>query len=68
MISAVLDPIINGRRLPNCDVFIFEEARDRPSRCHDGLLQLWEEETHGMDNIWQVALPGREYRRHDQRT
>jgi hypothetical protein len=41
MIFAVADPVVDGKRLENCDVLIWEQVSDNPSRCHEGLLQVF---------------------------
>ena len=41
MIWAIAEPVSGGHRIPNCDVLVWEQVSTRPSRCHEGLLQLF---------------------------
>jgi hypothetical protein len=41
MIWAITEPVSGGRRIPHCDVLVWEQVSTRPSRCHEGLLQLF---------------------------
>lgn len=52
MIWAITDPVIGGRRIPQCDVLVWEQVSTRPSRCHDGLLQLFLEGPASPRGTW----------------
>ena len=41
MIWAVEKPTIGGKRVPQCDVFVWEQVSAAPSRCREGLLQIF---------------------------
>jgi hypothetical protein len=51
MIWAITHPVIGGTRMP-CDVLIWEQTSANPSRCHDGLLQIFLQGAAYPDGEW----------------
>lgn len=41
MIWAVTHPTIAGKPVPQCDVLVWEQVSTAPSRCREGLLQIF---------------------------
>jgi hypothetical protein len=41
MIWAVAEPVFCGQPVRGCDILVWEQTSPAPSRCHEGLLQLF---------------------------